>query len=116
MSEFHEEDTTASAFFRRLVNRPVPGTISKTVSKSGGGFPQSSAMSSSASTDRMTNAGSTSLEESSFKAASSSTPIKSEKKPYRVAQFEMLLSAENVDLVGLRKLSWNGYVKSRPPS
>ena len=40
---------------------------------------------------------------------SQSTPIVgSDRKPYRIAQFEQILGSENVDLGALRKISWNG--------
>jgi len=130
MSSFTKktEDTTtedaAGSFFSRLKSpfgggggsasstRPVPGSIKGLVGKGlssvegggGGGKMAVSSSSGAVSSSAMVSA-SSSLPSPT---ASSSGSSSSGSKPYRIAQFEQILSSENIDLANLRKLSWNG--------
>lgn len=122
MSHFKSEEDGSNGFFRMLrkgvgqsVSRPVPGSVKAQVLDSKEGGEEDTPKRISTDSSEITSGiRSTELQSSPRpkKRGDDVTSIiaspKTERKPYRITQFELILGAENVDLVALRKLSWNG--------
>ena len=101
------------------VSRPVPGTVTTKVGK----VPESNSSNPlvgliPTSLRGIVSGGSSSRklsETSSSGLNSTGVAPSSERKSYRVYQFERILEADNVDLQALRKIAWNGVpVEFRP--
>lgn len=115
MADADEGDTASGpiGFFQRLrkgvstVGRPVPGSVKAKAGPSPGSSLLSAAFSSltpAIGKIPPSNSSSTETQDSLIEKS----PMKSERKPYRIVQFEAILQAENIDSGALRKLSWNG--------
>jgi hypothetical protein len=88
-----------------IVNRPVPGSL-KAKSKASDGQ-STSAMSASLFSPPVSKPPSSEKFNYEVNDEGKTSPLKSARN-YRITQFENILSAENVDLNALRKISWNG--------
>lgn len=104
------DDNSTNGFFKRWTNkinvRPVPGSLKMRVQKPSGLDNPANPASQIAPPGTKSNGSEKSDSESDLNTMKPSlTPSG---KNYRITQFEQILSADNVDLNALRKLSWNG--------
>lgn len=100
------DDTSFLSRIRKGVSdsvaRPLPGSVRPKISRSEERPSSIPELSSSGSRSR--------------DLGSSETAGSTDSKSFRLSQFESILSAENVDLSALRKLSWNGIPQSIRPT
>ncbi len=101
--------TTTKKVINKNTSVSTTGSLS-TSSSTDSGKSMYSNSSNSVSNDRIVGIGSSEPSVSNTVVNSVFKPLKMDqsRKPFRITQFEEILSGENIDLNALRKLSWNG--------